>query len=149
MLRYGAYSKEVLDRLRWMEDVMARSRTDFGTRVGGLGDRWFIASVAVLKGRTPHRPGDGEHPSTTRGLVAQPTYMMLVNCHRLCYHALNQWTGSLRGVRFCSQDVQRVSRKKPSGLAFRAICDLCGGVADGSTAEFSARPDCWHRRGGR
>jgi hypothetical protein len=45
VLRYGAYSDEVLDRLRWMEDVMAPVLADALQASGGLDIRALLAEA--------------------------------------------------------------------------------------------------------
>ena len=45
MLRYGAYSDEVLDRLRWMEEVMAPVLADAVEASGGIDIRALLAEA--------------------------------------------------------------------------------------------------------
>jgi hypothetical protein len=45
VLRYGAYSKEVLDRLRWMEEVMAPVLSDAIEASGGIDIRALLAEA--------------------------------------------------------------------------------------------------------
>ncbi len=45
VLRYGAYSKEVIDRLRWMDDVMAPVLDAAIKEVGGIDIRTLIAEA--------------------------------------------------------------------------------------------------------
>jgi hypothetical protein len=58
-----ATGKAIMDSLRNLEyssivRVMARNGTDFGIKVAGLGEQWFIAPAPKIKGK--YLPGFGE-----------------------------------------------------------------------------------------
>ena len=61
MLRYGAYSEEVLDRLQWMEDVMAPVLGEAIERSGGIDIRTLLAEALHM--------GDEGHNRNKAGSV--------------------------------------------------------------------------------
>jgi hypothetical protein len=65
VLRYGAYSKEVLDRLRWMEEVMAPVLSDAVEASGGIDIRALLAEALHM--------GDEGHNRNKAGSILYTT----------------------------------------------------------------------------
>jgi hypothetical protein len=65
VLRYGAYSEEVLDRLRWMEDVMAPVLADAIEASGGVDIRALLAEALHM--------GDEGHNRNKAGSILYTT----------------------------------------------------------------------------
>ncbi len=65
VLRYGAYSEEVLDRLRWMEDVMAPVLADAIEASGGIDIRALLAEALHM--------GDEGHNRNKAGSILYTT----------------------------------------------------------------------------
>ena len=57
VLRYGAYSSDVVDRLRWFRDVLGPAFGDAIRRAGGVDLRALIGQAVQMGGRRDHRPG--------------------------------------------------------------------------------------------
>jgi hypothetical protein len=66
VLRYGAYSKEVLDRLRWMEEVMAPVLADAIEASGGLDIRALLAEALHMGDEGHNRNKAGSILFTTK-----------------------------------------------------------------------------------
>jgi hypothetical protein len=66
VLRYGAYSQEVLDRLRWMEEVMAPVLADAIEASGGIDIRALLAEALHMGDEGHNRNKAGSILFTTR-----------------------------------------------------------------------------------
>jgi hypothetical protein len=66
VLRYGAYSEEVLDRLRWMEDVMAPVLADAIEASGGIDIRALLAEALHMGDEGHNRNKAGSILFTTK-----------------------------------------------------------------------------------
>jgi hypothetical protein len=66
VLRYGAYSEEVLDRLRWMEEVMAPVLADAIERSGGIDIRAMLAEALHMGDEGHNRNKAGSVLFTTK-----------------------------------------------------------------------------------
>jgi len=66
VLRYGAYSKEVLDKLRWMEDVMAPILAEAIEASGGVDIRALLAESLHMGDEGHNRNKAGSIVFTTR-----------------------------------------------------------------------------------
>ena len=66
VLRYGAYSEEVLDRLRWMEEVMAPVLADAIEASGGLDIRALLAEALHMGDEGHNRNKAGSILFTTK-----------------------------------------------------------------------------------
>jgi hypothetical protein len=66
VLRYGAYSQEVLDRLRWMEEVMAPILADAIEASGGIDIRAMLAEALHMGDEGHNRNKAGSILYTTR-----------------------------------------------------------------------------------
>jgi hypothetical protein len=66
VLRYGAYSEEVLDRLRWMEDVMAPVLAEAIDASGGIDIRALLAEALHMGDEGHNRNKAGSILFTTR-----------------------------------------------------------------------------------
>jgi hypothetical protein len=66
VLRYGAYSEEVLDRLRWMEEVMAPVLADAIERSGGIDIRALLAEALHMGDEGHNRNKAGSLLFTTK-----------------------------------------------------------------------------------
>lgn len=66
VLRYGAYSEEVLERLRWMEDVMAPVLADAIEASGGLDIRALLAEALHMGDEGHNRNKAGSILFTTK-----------------------------------------------------------------------------------
>jgi len=124
VLRYGAYSQDVQDRLRWLHDVMAPVLSDAITASGGLDIRALLAEALHM--------GDEGHNRNKAGSILY-TKALAPHIARVAPN------GDVAGDILKTLGDNALSVLNPVMAACKAMCDAAHGIAGSTIVSAMAR----------